>query len=62
MDVSSVSNTLPQPPTTATPKVAESKVEGTTPDNDSDKDDVVSSTSQVNNVTDTVGTQVNITA
>ncbi len=62
MDVSSATSVLPQPrPTTATPNRAEERVEGTTPDNDGDKDDTVSPTSQATNATGSIGTQINIT-
>jgi len=63
MDVSSATSVLPQPrPTTVTPNRTEEKVEGTTPDNDSDKDDTVSSASQTTNATGSIGTKINITA
>lgn len=62
MDISSTNSIPLQPsPTTVTPNRAEDKVEGNTPDNDGDKDDIVSQATQVTNATGSVGTQINIT-
>jgi len=63
MNVSSATSVLPQSrPTPAVLSAANDRIEGNKPDNDGDKDDAVSPTSQVTNATGSVGTQINITA
>ncbi len=66
MDISSATNVpLQINPTAITPNNTD-KVEGTTPDNDSDRDDAAvtstAATPAINTTTDTLGTKINVTA
>jgi len=68
MDISSATNVpLQINPTAITPNNANAdKVEGTTPDNDNDRDDAAvtstAATPATNTTTDTLGTKINVTA
>jgi len=65
MEISSATNVpLQVNPTAITPN--NDKIEGTTPDKDSDRDDAAvtstAATPAINTTTDTLGTKINVTA